>query len=85
MKITFYWKPLIRNFILTKEETMDISAPIALFREIDGWYEVKQCGSHKQFKHPVKHGKVTVSVGGALNQDLDIKTEKSILKQAGLA
>jgi predicted RNA binding protein YcfA (HicA-like mRNA interferase family) len=50
----------------------------------DGWYEVKQCGSHKQFKHQVKPGKVTVSVGSSLNQDLDIKTEKSIMKQAGL-
>ena len=50
----------------------------------DGWYEVKQTGSHKQFKHPVKPGKVTVSVGGSLNQDLNIKIERSILKQAGL-
>ncbi len=51
----------------------------------DGWREVKQTGSHKQFRHPIKPGKVTVSVGSALNQDLDIKTERSILKQAGLA
>jgi len=50
----------------------------------DGWYEVKQSGSHKQFKHPTKPGKVTVSVGGSMNQDLDAKTERSILKQAGL-
>jgi len=26
----------------------------------DGWYEVNQVGSHKQFKHPVKAGRVTV-------------------------
>jgi len=26
----------------------------------DGWYEVNQVGSHKQFKHPVKKGRVTV-------------------------
>ena len=26
----------------------------------DGWYEVKTVGSHHQFKHPVKKGRVTV-------------------------
>ena len=50
----------------------------------DGWVEVKQTGSHKQFKHSAKRGKVTVPVGGSLNDDLDTKTERSILKQAGL-
>jgi len=28
--------------------------------EADGWYEVAQKGSHKQFKHPTKPGRVTV-------------------------
>lgn len=27
----------------------------------DGWYEVRQRGSHKQFKHPIKKGLVTIS------------------------
>jgi predicted RNA binding protein YcfA (HicA-like mRNA interferase family) len=26
----------------------------------DGWYEVAHVSSHKQFKHPVKPGRVTV-------------------------
>jgi predicted RNA binding protein YcfA (HicA-like mRNA interferase family) len=26
----------------------------------DGWYEVNQVGSHKQFKHATKKGRVTV-------------------------
>ena len=26
----------------------------------DGWYEVKQVGSHHQYKHPTKAGKVTI-------------------------
>ena len=26
----------------------------------DGWYEANQAGSHKQFKHPKKKGRVTV-------------------------
>ncbi len=57
------------------------------FREIeniivkDGWYQVKQKGSHHQYKHPSKPGKVTIAEhGGDLNPD----TVKSILKQAGL-
>jgi hypothetical protein len=25
--------------------------------KLDGWYEVNQVGSHKQFKHPYKKGK----------------------------
>jgi len=47
----------------------------------DGWYPVKQVGSHKQFKHPIKPGKVTIPMH---RRDLDIGTAKSILKQAGL-
>lgn len=47
----------------------------------DGWYLVKQVGSHKQFKHPSKSGKVTIPNHSG---DLDIKTAKSIFKQAGL-
>ena len=50
--------------------------------EADGWYFVKQKGSHRQFKHPTKPGRVTVP--GGLNEDLAIGTVKSILKQAGL-
>lgn len=57
------------------------------FREIEniilknGWYQVKQKGSHHQYKHQTKPGKVTIPEhGGALNYD----TVKSILKQAGL-
>lgn len=57
------------------------------FREIEsmilinGWYQVKQKGSHHQYKHPTKLGKVTIPEhGGDLNSD----TVKSIMKQAGL-
>jgi predicted RNA binding protein YcfA (HicA-like mRNA interferase family) len=39
-------------------------------------------GGHRQYKHLVKRGRVTVP--GRLNADLDPRTEKSILKQAGL-
>ncbi len=49
--------------------------------EADGWYEARQKGSHKQFKHPVKKGLVTVPVH-RLSNDLSQGLEKSILKQA---
>jgi predicted RNA binding protein YcfA (HicA-like mRNA interferase family) len=45
-----------------------------------GWNQVDQRGSHAQFKHPVKSGKVTVPMG---NKDLSIKTLRSIERQAG--
>ncbi|HYH86684.1 MAG TPA: type II toxin-antitoxin system HicA family toxin [Pyrinomonadaceae bacterium] len=48
----------------------------------DGWYLVVTEGSHRQFKHPAKPGRVTVS--GHLRDDIHPKTLKSILTQAGL-
>jgi predicted RNA binding protein YcfA (HicA-like mRNA interferase family) len=48
----------------------------------DGWYQVTQKGSHRQFKHPVKPGRVTVA--GHPSQEMDKGTVNSILKQAGL-
>jgi predicted RNA binding protein YcfA (HicA-like mRNA interferase family) len=47
----------------------------------DGWYEVRQVGSHKQFKHPTKKGRVTVPHP---KRDIPIGTLKSIEKQAGI-
>jgi len=47
----------------------------------DGWYLVHTVGSHHQFKHPVKKGKVTVPHP---KKDLPRATVRSILKQAGL-
>ncbi len=48
--------------------------------EADGWYLVVQRGSHRQYKHPVKAGRVTVA--GQLSHDLAPGTLSSILKQA---
>jgi len=50
--------------------------------EADGWYFVEQEGSHRQYKHNVKKGKVTVP--GKMGSDLAHGTLNSILKQAGL-
>lgn len=48
----------------------------------DGWYIVSQVGNHRQFKHPVKQGRVTVA--GKPSDDLATGTINSILEQAGL-
>jgi predicted RNA binding protein YcfA (HicA-like mRNA interferase family) len=47
----------------------------------DGWYEVDQSGSHIQFKHPSKKGRVTVPHP---KKDIPIGTLKSIERQAGI-
>lgn len=49
--------------------------------EADGWYLVNVEGSHRQFKHPVKPGRVTVPHPV---KDLAIGTVKSIERQSGV-
>ena len=53
---------------------------IRLLRK-DGWYVKDQKGSHKQFIHPTKNGKVTVPMHSG---DLPPGTLNSILKAGGL-
>ena len=48
----------------------------------DGWYLVATRGSHRQYKHPTKPGRVTVA--GKPSDDLAPGTLNSILKQARL-
>lgn len=49
--------------------------------EKDGWEWFATRGSHRQFKHPTKPGKVTVPYHkGVVNP----KVANSILKQAGI-
>lgn len=47
----------------------------------DGWVLKSQEGSHRQYVHPTKPGKVTIPFHG---KDLPKGTEQAILKQAGL-
>ncbi|WP_165051186.1 MULTISPECIES: type II toxin-antitoxin system HicA family toxin [unclassified Adlercreutzia] len=54
---------------------------IKLLRK-DGWYEVAAMGSHHQFKHPLKPGRVTVKHP---DNDIPPKTLRSIEKQSGLS
>ena len=49
--------------------------------EADGWYVVNQKGSHVQFKHPTKRGRVTVPHP---KRDVRIGTIASIEAQSGL-
>lgn len=47
----------------------------------DGWSEVAVKGSHHQFKHPTKKGRVTVPHP---EKDIPIGTAKSIERQAAI-
>lgn len=48
--------------------------------ETDGWYVVRQAGSHKQYHHLTKKG--TVTIAGHPNDDVPPKTLKRIYQQA---
>ena len=50
--------------------------------EADGWYLVATRGSHRQYKHPTKVGRVTIA--SHPSHDLAPGTLNSILKQAQL-
>ncbi|MFC1777446.1 type II toxin-antitoxin system HicA family toxin [Pseudomonadota bacterium] len=47
----------------------------------DGWYLHSTRGSHRQYKHPSKKGRVTIP--GKPSDDLATGTLNSIYKQAG--
>ena len=48
--------------------------------EDDGWYLVVTKGSHRQYKHPTKPGRVTIA--GHPTDDLAPGTLNSVFKQA---
>lgn len=60
---------------------MKVREVIRRLRE-DGWKLVDQKGSHRQYRHPTKPGRVTVS--GALGDDVPIGTLKGVQRQSGL-
>lgn len=60
---------------------MKISKVLQILKN-DGWYLVATRGSHRQFKHVFKTGRVTVA--GKPSDDLAPDTLKSIFKQARL-
>ncbi|MBK6773455.1 MAG: type II toxin-antitoxin system HicA family toxin [Ignavibacteria bacterium] len=54
---------------------MKFKEVIKIIKE-DGWYFVRQIGSHQQYHHEIKKG--TVTVAGKSNDDIHPKTLKSI-------
>jgi len=50
--------------------------------EDDGWFLLATRGSHRQYKHNVKAGRVTIA--GKPSDDMAPGTLNSVLKQAGL-
>ena len=50
--------------------------------EADGWYLVATKGSHRQYNHKIKAGRVTVA--GKPSEEVAPGTLNSILKQSGL-
>ncbi|MDQ3175797.1 MAG: type II toxin-antitoxin system HicA family toxin [Acidobacteriota bacterium] len=60
---------------------MKVSEVLRLLQD-DGWFLAATRGSHRQYKHASKSGRVTVP--GKPSDDLAPGTLNSILKQAGL-
>jgi predicted RNA binding protein YcfA (HicA-like mRNA interferase family) len=60
---------------------MKVSEVLRMLQD-DGWHLVATKGSHRQFKHGSKPGRVTVP--GKPSDDLAPGTLNSILRQAGL-
>lgn len=57
------------------------SREVIAILKADGWYLVATEGSHHQYKHPIKKGKVTVKHPC---KDIPPKTLKSIAIQSGV-
>ena len=60
---------------------MKVSDVLRMLKD-DGWYLAATRGSHRQYKHSTKPGRVTVP--GKPSDDLAPGTLNSILKQSGL-
>ena len=81
--------PWFRVFLYLKLDVMRIMRIIEgmRFKETekrllaDGWVLKSQRGSHRQYVHPVKPGRVTLP---SHTGDLDLRTVKSTWKQAGI-
>jgi len=59
---------------------MDSPTIIKILKQ-NGWCEVARVGSHSQFRHPTKKGRVTVPHP---KKDIPIGTLKSIERQSGI-
>ena len=74
-------RPLDKYYVMVYNYNMKVKEILKLI-EKDGWYLVAQKGSHKQFKHSFKLGRVTIA--GKASDEMAKGTINSILKQAQL-
>jgi predicted RNA binding protein YcfA (HicA-like mRNA interferase family) len=67
-----------------REEYVELAKIRDVIRMIeeDGWFHVRTRGSHRQYRHPVKPGLVTIP--GKHGDELAPGALNSVLKQAGL-
>ena len=72
---------LDKLIVMRYNYNMKIKEIIKLIEQ-DGWFQVAQRGSHRQYKHTTKTGRVTIA--GKPSDDVDKGTLNSILKQAKL-
>ena len=73
--------PLLREENTCRGKRLKVREAIRMIEE-DGWYPVVTRGSRRQYKHPTKPGRVTIS--GKMSEDIAPGTLNSILKQARL-
>lgn len=59
---------------------MKVKAIIKIIED-DGWYIIRQKGSHRQYRHRIKKGLVTIAAH-RMSDDIARGTLQSILKQA---
>ena len=71
----------VRGIANWYSDPMKVSEVLRMLKD-DGWVLVATRGSHRQFKHPTKVGRVTVA--GKPSDDLAPGTLNSILKQSDL-
>lgn len=71
----------VRRIANWYSDPMKVSEILQILKD-DGWVLVSTRGSHRQFKHPTKVGRVTVA--GKPSDDLAPGTLNSILKQSDL-
>jgi len=71
----------VRGIASWYSDPMKVSEVLRMLKD-DGWVLVATHGSHRQFKHPTKVGRVTVA--GKPSDDLAPGTLNSILKQSDL-
>jgi predicted RNA binding protein YcfA (HicA-like mRNA interferase family) len=69
---------LLNRAIILQVKVRDVIKMI----EKDGWFIVRTKGSHRQFKHKIRTGLVTIA--GKPSGELAPGTLNSVLRQAGL-